>query len=373
MPAIFNGQLRPNVIYNGLFNMVISQQVFSDNVKGTNSTLVDRARVDGNLYGDTKTYYSVDVLESHEWGADSEAANLLDLDRPEEPKVQSIVIDKFRQIRLSLDNYLTKQAWMSGTSFSDFTSVMIGMMGDTKRIYDSTLYNTYIGTTETDIGRQAKTVVLDGTQKDALVMAEELANELVDLTNVTYDYNDYMHTRSYDEADFICVWNADYYNKLKYVDLPTIFHKEGLLNKFEQVVLPPMYFGTKVGESGQATTNPTNITVRSLIEKRYTIVDPLDDPRAKRAKDGTYYVHVFPGQLLPGGVQYNQNEAYNEDGKVIYKLIHKRSVPYMSAFSVGSEWWNPRALVTTRFLTFGHNTLEYLKNYPYITLRSQEA
>ena len=51
--ANFNGQLRPNEIFASLYNMVISQQVFADNLSGTFSDLVDMARVDGTLYGDT--------------------------------------------------------------------------------------------------------------------------------------------------------------------------------------------------------------------------------------------------------------------------------------------------------------------------------
>lgn len=74
----FSGQLRPNEIFGALFNMIISQQVFADNVKGTYSTLVDKARVDGTLYGDTKLYYATDALQSYAWDNDNEAANLLD-------------------------------------------------------------------------------------------------------------------------------------------------------------------------------------------------------------------------------------------------------------------------------------------------------
>lgn len=47
----FTGQLNPNEIFGALYNMIISQQVFADNIKGTYSELVDKARVDGTLYG----------------------------------------------------------------------------------------------------------------------------------------------------------------------------------------------------------------------------------------------------------------------------------------------------------------------------------
>ena len=45
----FTGTLNSNEIFSAIYNMIISQQVFSDNIKGTASSLVDRARVDGTL------------------------------------------------------------------------------------------------------------------------------------------------------------------------------------------------------------------------------------------------------------------------------------------------------------------------------------
>ena len=55
--------LTANEIYETLANTIISQEVFADNI-GKNQTLVDKARVDGTLYGDTKLYYATDVLYS---------------------------------------------------------------------------------------------------------------------------------------------------------------------------------------------------------------------------------------------------------------------------------------------------------------------
>ena len=107
----FTGQLNVNSVFSAIFNMIISQTVFADNIKGTASSLVDRARVDGSLYGDTKLYYSTDVLKSADWGADLEAANLLKLYRPKAPEVQKIELNNFRQICLTVDSYLTKQGF----------------------------------------------------------------------------------------------------------------------------------------------------------------------------------------------------------------------------------------------------------------------
>lgn len=98
----FNGALRSNEIFSAIYNMIISQQVFADNI-GKNQTLVDKARVDGGLYGDTKLYYATDALKSAPWGNDAEATNLLALHRPKAPSCQAIHLDVFRQISLTVD------------------------------------------------------------------------------------------------------------------------------------------------------------------------------------------------------------------------------------------------------------------------------
>ena len=371
--ANFTGQLRSNEIFSALYNMIISQEVFADNIKGTNSALVDKARVDGSIYGDTKLYFSNDALESVDWLNDEEAANLLELHRPEPPKVQAICIDTFKQIRLTIDDYLSKRSWSTEGAFSSFNSVMLGWMRNTKKIYDSTLYNAFIGTTETAKGLQTQNITVNANDNLGLKVAEKLANILVELKDVSRDFNDYGNIRSYDESDLMVVWNSEVYNAIKKIDLPVIFHKDGLTDEFEQHVLPAKYFGTVAGTSGTATVGDTNNSIRSLVEKSYKVANAAADPRAKLAKDGNYYVHCFPGELLPAKVTYNKAEAYTQNNNVAFKVIHKKSVPYMSAFEAGTSFFNARALTTNHYLTFGHNTLEYLKNYPFITVTVTEA
>lgn len=345
----FTGQLRPNEIFGALFNMIISQQVFADNVKGTYSSLVDKARVDGTLYGDTKLYYATDALQSYAWENDAEAANLLELNRPDAPEVQAIVIDKFRQIRLTVDDYLSKRAWGTEGAFSSFNSIMKGWIRDTKKIYDSTLYNAYIGTAVAGTEGQNKTLTLVDGVNDGLQYAEFLANLLIDLKDVSRDYNDYGYIRSYDEGDLMVVWNAKFYNSIKKVDLPVIFHNEGLVSEFDQEVLPARYFGTV----NTGTKAGDGSTVRSLIEQ---VIGSN---------------HYFAGDLIKSGDTAPAGTSYTEDQTIAFKVIHKRSVPYMSAFEVGTSFFNPRSLTTNHYLTFGHNTIEYLKNYPFITVKVQ--
>lgn len=363
--ATFNGQLRSNEIFAALYNMIISQQVFADNIAGTGSTLVDKARVDGTLIGSTKLYYSTDALKSVDWLDDAEAANLLALHRPAAPDVQAITIDQFRQIALTVDNYLSKRAWGTEGAFNEFNSVMLGWIGDTKRIYDATLYNTFIGTNQTNVGKQTQTITLpvetgntEATNRlQAQAIATKMADLLVELTDISRDFNDYGHLRSYDASDLVVVWNSAAKNKIKKMDLPSLFHSEGLIDKFDEYTLPARYFGTV--NATASTTAATNTTVRSRIETDYTITG------------GT--VHVFPGDLLPGGVNYKANETYTEDATILFKIMHKNSVPYMSGFSVSTSFFNPKSLTENHYLTFGYNTLESLKNYPFITVKGTVA
>lgn len=355
----FTGTLRSNEIFAALYNMIISQEVFADNIKGTYSSLVDKARVDGSMYGDTKIYYSTDVLKSAPWGNDAEAQNLLQLYRPDAPEQQAIRLDVFRQICLTVDNYLSKRAWSTEGAFASFNSVMLGWIRETKKIYDATLYNTYIGTTESSTGKQEVSIPLSditatGEEKNRLeaeMIAQYIADTFVELKDVSRDYNDYGNLRSYADGDLMVIWNSKFVNKIRKVDLPTIFHKEGLMDKFAEEILPARYFGNINAQSG--TTTSSNTTVRAAVEKDFGVK------------------HLFPGDLLPNSTAYGANETYTVEDDVICKIIHKRSVPYMSAFEVGTSFFNPKALTETHYLTFGHNTLEYLKNYPFVTVHAE--
>lgn len=375
--AAFNGQLNSNEIFAALYNMIISQQVFADNIYETKETLADMSRVDGSLYGDTKLYYATDVLKSFEWTGDAEAQNLLKLHRPEAPECQAITIDKFRMIPVTVDNYLSKRAWATEGAFSSFNSQILGWIRDTKRVYDATLFNTFVGTTSSAVGKQNVTITLppepDGVDDynteayNRLVgqaIATEMANLMVDLEDVSRDFNDYGNLRSFNVDDLVFVWNAEQVNRIKKLDMPTIFHKEGLVDKFAQHTLPARYFGNVNTSAG--TTSGTNIVIRSLIEKDYNTVEP--DKAGYDAKK-----HIFPGDLLPANTPYEAYETYSEDQSIVCKVYHKDSIPFMTAFETGTEFFNPRSLTETHYLIWGYNDLEYLKNYPFVTVKAVSA
>lgn len=389
--AQYDGKLKANEIFATIYNMIISQQVFADNIKGTNSALVDKFRVDGTLYGDTKLFYATDVLGTDEWLGDNEAQDLLKIHRPADPDVQAITIDQFRIIPLTVDNYLSKRAYSTEGAFNEVQSVMLGWMRDTKKIYDATLMNTYVGTTESEANRKEVSIDvttavtgLSGEEKnrvEAQTIANGIANLVVDLKDISRDFNDYQNLRSYDKDDFLFVWNSEYVNKLTNVDLPTIFHKDGLFDSFENV-LPSRYFGSPV--SSAITLANNDGSYRSTIEAYYATAV------------GAAPVHVFPGDLIPAKsakvTSFNEGasgtyragkqkataktissgiaagEAYKVNSSIICKVIHKSAIPFMSAFETSTSFFNQRALTENHYLIWGYSKPQYLYDKPFITV-----
>lgn len=351
--ATFSGILNTNEVIAALYNMIISIQTFADNIDGLDDSLVNKFRVDGGLYGDTKLYISTDALESHEWGNDAESLNLLALDRAPEPMTQAIDIDEFRQIRVSLDNYMTKRAFDNEGSFAQFNGVIKSWLADTKKIYDTTRFNVFVGTTESTEGKQTVELTLPTVEGDAeatnrleaQTIAQEVADLLVELKDVSRDFNDYGFIRAYKPSDLVLVWNSDFYNKITKLDLPTIFHKDGMFDGIKQEVLPAKYFGV-INES--ETAGGANIY--SLEEQK------IGDK------------HYFAGEAIKEGT-VAAGKSYTANGEVICKIMHKNSVPYMSGFECGTSFFNPRSLTETNYLTFGRNSLEYLAQYPFITVK----
>ena len=274
---------------------------------------------------------------------------------------------------------------------------MLGWMRETKRVYDGTLYNCFIGANASSTGKQTVSVDLgtgsghplynltgvEKEQMEAMLIAQALADLFVAMGDYSRDFNDYGFLRSYAEDQIKVVWNAKYVNKIRKIDLPTIFHKEGLVDKFEEDVMPARYFGTVITASNKSSfsagtpaagkpidsdddtyvpgSNNANGCIRALVEKDVTV-------------SSTAY-HVFPGDEIPAGAtiksggNFELGEVYIEQADVIAKVLVKLP-PYMSAFEVGTSFFNPRSLTENHYLTFGHNTLEKLDNYPFITVKA---
>ena len=359
MPA-FSGTLNANEIFSSLFNMIISQQINADNIKEGFSSLVNRARVDGGLYGDTKLYYDTDVLKSHAWAGDAEASNLLSLDRPADPECQAIYLNVFRQIRVTVDYYLSKRAWKDEGAFAQFNSVTLGWLRETKKVYDQTTYNVFLGShvssVQADENITLSTITTPATTADeeslARIRAQKIGKGLADLMirmkDVSREFNDYQHLKSYDEDEIIIIFNSAYANEITYLDLPTIFHKEGIVKKISQDMLPSRYFGNVLTAS---KTVALGDDVRAMYEQEITV--------------GGVQYHLFAGDQFPVGAVVASGDGYEVDNTIIAKVVTKLP-PYMSAFEVGTSFFNPRSLTENHYLTFGHNELEHLYAHPFV-------
>lgn len=363
----FNGQLTENEVYTTLFNQVIAIETYADNYSDNYSKLLNYARVDASQYGDVRIYIDTDALKSYEWGpTEAQAKKLLDFDRPNDPAVQAIYLDKFRQIACTVGGILDKRGFGSEGAFSQFNSTVLGWIADTADIFRTTFYNTFIGTHEVgETGTQLQnpmnyTINVVEDQNDALTASVALANLITDVKHVSRKYNEYGYLRNFKESDLIIVWNSKYYNQLTFGDKPVVFHDVNLSN-LEKEVLPADYFGKLVGDTSASFTIPAGgaQTYRTTIEGDFTGTDGIT-------------VHLFPSQEIPEGAVCKENEVYMEDGKIAFKVMHKKAVPFLTSFATSSVFNNERTHTQNHYYTFSYNTLEARKGLPFITVRFGE-
>lgn len=375
----FNGNLNTNEIYQSIYNMIISQTVYANPIKGTYG-LADKFKKDGTLYGDTKLFYSVQIGKVVDWTNDGEAANLLNLNRAQSPACQAVTIDVFKMVWLTVDNFLSKRAWGSESVFSQFNSVILSTIRETKRVYEATMVNSFIGThkatgsgqsvaitlpstTGTIVSDETTPVTNTVTDKEALArleaeaVARGIADLIVDVQDINTKYNDLGYLRSYDESQLMFVWNADWFNKIKKIDLPTIFHNDGLVDRLGENVIPARYFG----DINTASKTAADSSTRMLRDMDLTIDGVTTYFRAgDKVPSGTTLVSA--GEIVI--------PTYQENANVICKIVVPEAIQYMSAFETQTEFYNPRSLTNTHYLIFGHSDLSksVLKEFPYITV-----
>ena len=350
----FTGTLKPNKIQSALFNMIISQDVIGGSIKA-NYNLVDKARVDGSMYGDTKLYIDTPTLVSVPWVQDSEdALNLLKTFRPAAPKTQAITLDVFRQVAVTKDEYLSKQAFGTEGAFTQYQAILDSRLNKTKEVYDNTTYNAFFGTVEPVKTEEVdiSSITATGVEKkrlEAEAIAQKVADLIADMKDYGYSYTKNGFLRAFGDEDIHVVWNTAYINEIRKVSLPNIYHKEGLIDKFGEDQLPSRFFGNVVPGKVEAASNDG--TYRSLIEQ---------------VIGGKHY---FAGEKIDKSVEIPAGTSYLEDGDIICK-VYTKLPPYMSAFNVGTSFFNASNLSTNMYQTWGHNTLEALDSEAIVTVRA---
>ena len=367
----FTGTLNVNEFYSGLFNAYKLIATFADGLDGLDNTLAERFKMEGGAYHDKSVWSDTDILETREW--DPTDTNVLATEQKVKPVQQEIIVNQKRQIALTTDQYLTKRAWAEPGAFEQFNSIVQAQVGNTQKVYEQRLVNTSTGTIEAKMpngkgSKQAQTVVIPtGTTEELRVrlIGRKIANIFVDVEDSTRDYNDYGFMKAYKKESMLIVWNAAYLNEFKYVDLTTIFHKDGII-EFTGEQLPGRYFGRSVLSS--------DIGEGKIIGANGAYDSTKGTIRAK--KEFTYnQVHYFPGDALATNGTYisvsglEASNVYIEDPTIICKIMHKDSIKYLSGFETSTEFWNPKNLTSNRYLTWIYADPDYLRNYPLITLR----
>ena len=387
--------LNQNKITAALFNMIISQQVFDSKVASTE--LADRFRVDGTLFGDTKLYHSFDIGSPEDWLDDEEAPNLLALNRNKSGKTQSITMGVYKMISITVDQYLSKQAFMNEGTFAEYTSFLTGSLRKIKRVYDRSLINSAIGTLTPSTDRcdititTPKGATLEETNRlEAQTIAAKVVVLKADLEDNNRDFNKLGYLRSYSSDEFIAVWNVEQHAKITKLDLPTIFHKDiDVKGGFKEYDLPSKWFGKEASaDLTLPTSAPTSVTNRILESGWYDVATGASITVVKKPTSNA--VFLWAGDPVPyEGQVYTDNVRgvtvtvsattlakelyYVVDASIAFMLVHSSALPFMSGFETGTEFWNARSLTSNHYLIFGHNNLEFLEEYPRIRVRVVQA
>ena len=368
----FNGHLNPNEVFGSIYNTIINQ-IVKDPKLTDNYNFVETFRTEGSQYGDTILVYDQDVLSTRDWLGDAEAQNLLALERPQDPECQAVTLNQFRICKTTLDSYLTKRAWSTENAFTQFNSIVTGMVGKTKKLYEVTMMNAFLGTLEgasakADLEIPLADITEEGEAKNRLeaqTIAKYLADLIVDMKDYSRDYNDYGFMRAYNESDLMVIWNSNWINKINKIDLPTIFNKAGLMDKFEQNILPARYFGTLIDGSSL----PSGLTVES--NGKIKIGAGYSGNDIYSMDEGVFASgHKFAGEKLVSGDEFAPGKAYIVDKDIICKVITKETVKYMSSFEAGTEFFNPQSLTTSKMLLFGFSEPTRILGEPCVTVHA---
>lgn len=343
--------LNTNEVFSTIYNQIISIQVFPTGIADLTGPYAKR-KVDGTLYGDTKVYRSSDVYQTYGWSHSDSTYNLLTQKRPPNPKKDTITIDTFRQIPVTVDEYLSKRAYEAEGSFAQMNGTFLAWLPKTKEVYEHTTYTANMivsaqaGATAfstLDLSADASGETLTGydlLKWRAQEFFRVLEDNMKELEEPSRTYNDHSFLRTYKLSDFDIIVPLGVMSSIRKHDIPYLFNPD---NKPNIVEVNWKYFGA-INDSG-GTTTASNTTVRALIEKEY---------------GGTNYL---PGDLLPNSTAYDADETYTcsytarptINSAFTSLMIHKNDYPIMSAFSVGTSFFNAKTLATNHYLTFGHN------------------
>ena len=388
----FNGQLLTNHIQSALFNMIIAQDIIGGSIHA-NYNIVDKAKEQAGLYGDTVLKIDTPVLTPVDWVQDSaDAVNLLALDRPAAPKTQPITIDVFKQVRLTKDDYLSRQAFGTEGAFAAYQSVLDSRLTKSKETHLNKTYNVFVGTVAGNEINTSYTPVTYSIDVDAnsQTVGQNVAYGLTMLVDDMKDYNTKYTAngfeRAFSDADIHIIWNNKYINQVRKLDTPVLYNP-GVVNEvFKGDVLPSKYFGTVITSANVSDFSAATPTTGKPIDSdtgAYTPGSNNANGTIRAAKDlykpfgaSGATVYIPAGAEIPANktigassTDFLYGEVYIEQADVICKVFTKLP-PVLEAFSVGTSFFNAKNLSTNSYYTFGYNTLAPLDSEAIVTVKA---
>lgn len=373
MPSItasaFDGTLNSNEIYNALFNVKILFQKFAPNTVRRDEivSLLDKAV---GMYGDTGIMQGMDIQGTYEFTMDAEAPKLLAINRNKTQKVEKFSISNWRQTDVTNDAYISKRAFLDEGSFAMFNGYLVSTLSKAMDAFESGFVKSSLGTYTSENQNttiRVKMPASDGTETTERLRASAIRKAILDLQDDLKDnqrkYNGYNFYSSYDWSDFTPVFSSKYVNEVNAQALYSTFNPEYLKSANGSRKWTPKWFGSVNAES--STTDPNNSTIYSLVEQNSdgTTNFPLT---AEQIQAGVY--RIFPGDLLPGNFDYNSNESYTRDDKVIAKVFAPEYVYYMTGYEQGESFYNPRSATTNHYQRKGYSPVQVSRFAPFITL-----
>ena len=366
----FNGMLNSNEIYNVLFNVrILFQKLVPQTVKRDEIVSVLDKSV--GMYGDTGLLMGCDIQGTYEFGMDAEAPKLLALNRNKTQKVEKYTIANWRQTDVTNDAYISKRAFLDEGSFAMFNGYLVGTLSKAMDAFETGSVKTGVGTYTSPVAAMTINVTLpvaDGTEATERIRAAKIKKAILDLKADMEDnqrkYNGYGFYSSYSWDDFTAAFNTNYTNEINALALYNAFNPEFIKEATNGRQWTPKWFGNVNGES--STTDPTNTTIYSLIEQNSD--GTTNFPLTPEQIQANVY-RIFPGDLLPGNFDYNSNESYTKDDKVIAKVFAPEYVFYMTGYEQGESFYNPRSATTNHYLRKGYSPVQVSQFRPFITIR----
>lgn len=364
----FDGKLNSNEIYNALFNLnILFQKIAPQTVK--RDEIVSLIEKSASAFGDTGVVQGMDIQGTYDFGLDAEAPKLLAINRNKTQKIEKFTISNWRQTDVTNDAYISKRAFLDEGSFELFNSYVVGTLGKAMDAFESGHVKAGVGTYASDLDACNIEVLLpvaDGTEATERIRASKIKKAIMDLKADLADnqrkYNGYGFYASYDWDEFTPIMSSKYLNEINALALPTVFNPDLLKTGLDGRIWTPKWFGTVKATAGTAD----GLTIHTLVEMNSdgTKTFPLT---AIQHTAGT--VRLFPGDLIPTGVAYAKEEAYEVDTTVIAKILVPEYVYYMTGYQQGESFHNPRSGTDNHFLRWSFSDVQVSKFRPFITIK----